>query len=154
MALMQPPDESNKKHRSPLEAILPYTTVVVILAGLYVGWIFYSRSQENRAAQQALEAKQAEKNKRDMDLLYGSGEVKIISFSADKAIVAPGETIDLCYGVLNASSVKIDPPPGETLKPSYRHCMEVAPKKTTTYSLTATANSGEPKTASITVHVK
>ena len=71
-----------------------------------------------------------------VDQIYGSGEIRIPTFLAEPGVLKPGESAHLCYGVVNAVSVKLDPPV-EALKPTYRHCIEIAPKKTTTYTLTA-----------------
>ena len=141
------------KQRSGLRAVLPYTTIAVILAGLYVAWTFYSRNQENRAAADAIEAKKAEERKRVVDQIYGSGEVNFTTFGVDTGVLKRGETTELCYGVVNAKNVKIEPAVGET-KPSYRHCAEIRPTKTTTYTITADDGAGHSKSASLTVTVK
>src|ERR1700685_322483 len=122
--------------RSPLAAVLPYTTVAVVIAALYVAWTFYSRHEANVKAQQELAAKQAEQRQREAQTIFGSGGLSFRTWSADKAAVRPGETAHICYGIVDAKSVKIDPPV-EQLKPSYLHCFEVAPKQTTTYTITA-----------------
>jgi hypothetical protein len=55
--------------------------------------------------------------------------------------------------VVNAVSVKLDPPV-EPLKPTYRHCIEIAPKTTTTYTLTAFNAKGQSKSVSLEVKVR
>jgi hypothetical protein len=153
MTLTQPPNEPEQTQRSSLRAILPYTTIAMIIAALYVAWIFYSRHEANRAATQAIQNKKAEENKQYVSQVYGSGEVKFIAMSADSGVLAPGQTTQLCYGVVNAKSIKIDPPV-EQLKPSSHHCFEVAPKKTTTYTITADDGAGHTKSESLTIQVK
>jgi hypothetical protein len=153
MTLTQPPNEPGPEKRSPLRAILPYTTVAMIIAALYVAWTFYSRYEANRAAVESMQSKKAEENKHFVGEVYGSGEVKFTTMTADSGVLAPGQTTQLCYGVVNAKSVKIDPPV-EQLKPSYRHCFEVAPKKTTTYTITADDGAGHTKSESLTIQVK
>jgi hypothetical protein len=59
----------------------------------------------------------------------------------------------LCYGVVNAKAVKVDPPV-EQLKPSAHHCFEIAPKKTTTYTITADDGAGHTKSEALTIQVK
>ncbi|HZT28924.1 MAG TPA: hypothetical protein VFA33_03505 [Bryobacteraceae bacterium] len=66
--------------------------------------------------------------------------------------IARGEKSLLCYGVENASSVKLTPPP-QVLPPSLSRCLEVAPAKTTTYTLMAAAESGPPVSREVTVSV-
>jgi hypothetical protein len=133
--------------------IFPYTTVAFLVAALYVGWTFYSRHEANRHAQEELDAKQAAARKRVVDQIYGSGEIRIPTFLADSGVIKPGETTHLCYGVVNAVSVKLDPPI-EALKPTYRHCIEIAPKKTTTYTLTAFNAAGKSRSVSLEVRVE
>jgi hypothetical protein len=125
----------------------------MIIAALYVAWTFYSRNESSRTAQEAIQKKRAEENRRVVDQVYGSGEVKFTAMSADSGVLAHGETTQLCYGVVNAKSVKIDPPIAE-LKPSYHHCVEVAPKKTTTYTVTADDGAGHTKSQSLTIQVR
>jgi hypothetical protein len=138
---------------SRLRAILPYTTIAMIIAALYVAWTFYSRHEANRAAVEAIQNKKAEENKRYVGQLYGSGEVKFIAMSADSGVLTRGEKTQLCYGVVNAKAVNVDPPV-EQLKPSYHHCFEIAPKKTTTYTFTADDGAGHTKSESLTIQVK
>ena len=54
---------------------------------------------------------------------------------------------------VNAVSVKLDPPV-EALKPTYRHCIDIAPRKTTTYTLTAVNAAGKSKSVSLEVRVE
>lgn len=124
-----------------------------LVAALYVGWTFYSRHDANRHAQEELDAKQAAARKRVVDQIYGSGEIRIPTFLADNGVLKLGQTTHLCYGVVNAVSVKLDPPV-EALKPTYRHCIEIAPKKTTTYTLTAVNAAGKSKSVSLQIRVE
>ncbi len=153
MSLTDAPKEPERQSGSVLRAILPYTTVALIIAALYVAWTFYSRHESNRRAEEAAEAQRAEANKRVGELIYGSGEIKFTTFGADNGVLKRGETTELCYGVVNAKTVKLDPPV-EQAKPSYHHCLEIAPKRTTTYTITAEDGKGNSKSESITVQVK
>ncbi|MBN9663473.1 MAG: hypothetical protein J0H49_35060 [Acidobacteria bacterium] len=60
----------------------------------------------------------------------------IINFYAYPGAIAEGETTSVCYGVMNAKAVKVDPPVTE-LSPSFNRCFEVSPERTTRYTLTA-----------------
>ena len=108
---------------------------------------------KNPGAEEAIENKRAEDNKRIVEEVYGSGEIKFTDLSADVGVLSPGQTTELCYGVLNAKTVKIDPPVAQ-LKPTYHHCLEIAPKKTTTYTITAENGAGHSKSESLTIQVK
>jgi hypothetical protein len=128
-------------------------TVAVIVVALYVGWTFYSRYERTRRAQEEIDAAHADARKRVVDQIYGSGEVKFTTFGADSGLLKRGESTELCYGVVNATTVKIDPPVGE-VRPSYHHCIEIRPKATTTYTIVAGDAKGNTKSESITVQVK
>jgi hypothetical protein len=146
-----PPPEQPKQ--SPLAAVVPYTTVAVIIAALYVAWTFYSRHEANVKAQQELAARQAEERQREAQRIFGLGGLSFRTWSADKAVVRPGETAHICYGIVDAKTVRIDPPV-EQLKPSYLHCFEVAPKETTTYKITAEDARGHTASEQLTIQVR
>jgi preprotein translocase subunit YajC len=135
-----------------LRRFLPYTTVLVFLAALYAGWTFYSRRQSAAEAERQAQQKQADEDRRVITR-FGGDELKILSFGAAKGEIAPGERVVLCYGVSNAAQVKIEPDV-EPVKPAVSHCLEVFPKKTTTYTLKADDAKGASKRASVTVWVR
>jgi len=81
-----------------------------------------------------------------------SQPVRITQFYATSAATPRGESINLCYGVDNATAVRIEPPV-ESLKPALSRCISVAPAETTTYTLTAEDQSGKRTTQSVTVRV-
>jgi hypothetical protein len=132
--------------------VLPYSTLAVAVAAVYSGWIMYSRFRDARAAEERVE-----KTKRDRAIEQGhwvsnvmGDEVKILSFAADPGVVRPGGSVLLCYGVANASTVKIEPPV-EGVRPAFTRCVETFPRKTTTYTLTAGDRNGKTVSASLTV---
>jgi hypothetical protein len=154
MAITDPsPPPREGAHKSFLSKILPFTTVGVIIAALYVAWTFYSRYQGNKQAMQRIQAEHEVARKRVVDQIYGSGEIRFTTFGADSGLLKRGERTELCYGVVNAKNVKVDPPVGET-KPSYHHCIEIAPEKTTTYTITADDGAGHSKSESLTIRVQ
>ena len=126
----------------------------IILA--YTAFTFWSRWQENqdiaakeKTAQAAAQRDAAEKS---VEVL-GGNEFKIISFYAMPGRIHRGDTVDMCYGVSNARSVKLDPPVANVW-PSVDRCMQVSPKKTTTYTFTADDGKGNTKTAQLTIEVR
>jgi hypothetical protein len=153
MAITDSPTPHAPRRKSPWEAVLPYTTVAVIIAALYVAWTFYSRHESNKRAVERIQAEREAARKRVVDQIYGSGEVRFTTFGADSGVLKRGETTQLCYGVVNAKNVKLDPPV-EQIKPSYHHCLEIAPKKTTTYTLTADDGAGHAKSETLTIRVE
>jgi hypothetical protein len=147
------PNGSEVRKKSRLESILPYTTVAIILVALYVAWVFYSRHERTMRAQAEIDAAREDARKRVVNQIYGSGEIKFTTFGVDSGVLHRGESTQLCYGLVNAASVKIDPPLPD-VKVSYHHCIEIAPKATTTYTITAQNTKGDTKSESITVQVK
>jgi hypothetical protein len=150
-AEQQRPD--SQPPRSALRAILPYTTVLTIIVAVYVAWVMYSRyASDKEAVQKAQESAAAAEQQRNATITQ-HGELTFTTFYASDATVAPGQSTRLCYGVINAKTVKIEPPI-EQLRPTERHCMDISPKKTTTYSITAADDAGRSKTLSLSVKVK
>jgi hypothetical protein len=148
------PKQSKSAKGFDLSSLLPFTTVALVIAAFYVGWTFYSRWQRAKDAQAVEERKRAQSIQRSKQLLFGNGEVKFTIFSASPGHLKPGQSAQLCYGVLNAVKVQIDPPVGEEVKPTVRHCLDIAPKKTTTYTIKASNDKGQEGSTSLTVHVE
>ena len=129
-----------------------FSSVVLLLAGLYVGWIFLSRWQANQALEEKA-AKQRRAQDRQTFELMGGDRFEILGFYADPASIRAGETAELCYSVSNAKSVTLDPP-SEPVWPAFSRCVHVSPHKTTTYTLTAGDAAGHTKSAAIQVEVR
>jgi hypothetical protein len=134
-----------------LRRILPYTSVVMVLAAAYSGWIFYSRRQIAAEAERQLQQKQADEEQKVVEE-FGGDQLKILAFGATIGEVSPGGRVVLCYGVSNATQVKIEPGV-EPIKPALSHCLDVFPKQTTTYTLKAEDANGKSKNASLTIRV-
>ena len=152
MPITDVPGDAPQPPKSIFQKLLPFTTVAMVLAMLYAGWTFYSRHQDSAKMQQEIDDKQQAARKKVVDKVFGSGEILFSNFSVDNGHLKPGETTQLCYGVENAKTLKLDPPV-EPVKPSYHHCLEIAPKKTTTYTLTADDGAGHTKSLSLEVTV-
>ena len=134
-----------------MRKILPFTSVAVLIALLYVGYIFYSRHEEVKQADQEAAQKQAE-DARKVAEMYGGDELKILEFHATAASLRRGETAQLCYSVSNAQTVRIEPDVHE-VPPSYSNCAKIQPKKDTEYTLTITDKKGNTQQAVLTMHV-
>jgi hypothetical protein len=112
--------------------------VALIAAALYAGWVFWSR--------RALPIRTARLPGEDARLAeflktYGGDEVKILSFYAREGRVIEGDKSVICYGVLNAVSVRTEPPL-EGVTPSLNKCVEIAPERNTQYTLVAEGKDG------------
>jgi hypothetical protein len=134
---------------------LVYTGTLVLLVAFYVGWIVFSRWNENRALEQrardAAAKKQQEQDRETVEKMGGS-ELAIQSFYGNAAI-RRGETALLCYGVANAKKVTLEPQ-SNPVWPSYSRCVDVKPTKTTTYTLTASDDAGHSVSQTLTVKVQ
>jgi hypothetical protein len=153
MALTDPGEAPAPNRESILPLLVRITSIGVVIAGLYVAWTFYSRHQRSQEAEQAIQKKQDDQRKSVANQIFGSGEIKFSSFSIATSVLKPGDTTQLCYGV-NATSVKLDPPAPEPLKPSYHHCLDIAPRKTTKYTITASNDKGQSQSQSLTLRVQ
>jgi hypothetical protein len=129
--------------------------VVAVIVIAYTAFVFWSRWQENsdlaakqKAAQASAQRDAAEKSV----AVLGGSDFKIISFYATPGKIQRGDTVDMCYGVSNAKAVKLEPPVANVW-PSVDRCIQVAPKKTTTYTFTADDGKGNAKTAQLTIEV-
>jgi hypothetical protein len=122
------------------------------LALLYAGWTLYSRDQAAAEAERQAQQKQLDENQKTV-ARFGGDRLTILGFNAAKREVPPGGRVVLCYGVSNAMQVKIEPGV-EPIKPALSHCLEVFPKKTTTYKMSAQDSEGNTKSAALTIRVR
>ena len=135
---------------------LLYSSLVVGTALLVVLWILFSRWQENRSIEHRTREestrKQLENDRITLEQLGGK-ELAIQSFYASPGAIQKGESVQLCYGVANAKTVKLEPQPN-AVWPSYARCVSVSPQRTTTYTLTISDASGNTKMQSLQVTVE
>lgn len=78
--------------------------------------------------------------------------VKITQFYAPEPMLPKGTKGNLCYGVEHAARVEMVPPV-EELWPSPVRCFDIAPKKNTSYTLTAIGDDGSKDTKTVEVTV-
>ena len=122
------------------------------MAAMWTGWTLYSRQQSAAEAERQSREKQAAAD-RKLVAEFGGDHLTILGFNAAEKEVSPGGRVLMCYGVSNASAVKIEPGV-EPIKPALQHCLEVFPKKTTEYTLTASDEKGNTKSKSLTIRVR
>jgi hypothetical protein len=148
-------DPTPPEPRSGFRTYLMISTGVLLIAALYVGWIFYSRWHENSAINAKAAAAAAAKQRSDAQRVYqemGGNRFDILNFYANPGRIEPGQSADLCYSVSNAKTVKLEPQ-SQPVWPAFIHCVQVSPSKTTTYTLTAEDAAGHAKSAQVTVQV-
>jgi hypothetical protein len=141
--------------KSVLKNPLVYTSLALLVVAIYVVWIFLSRHLADRAYQERIRSQQAEKQRASDQAAIeqlGGSELAIQMLYATPEI-GRGETAQVCFGVANAKSVTLEPQ-SNPVWPSHNLCVDVKPKKTTTYTLTATGADGKAVTQQVTVAVK
>lgn len=117
--------------------------VPVLLTSLYTGWVFWQRRALTPPPSQAAP---------DPTAAYGTS-VKILEFYTNAKNIGPGEKVLMCYGVVNAKTVQLQPP-AEDVWPSLSRCFQVAPRATTRYTLTAMGADRTTVSQSVEVVVK
>jgi hypothetical protein len=135
---------------------LLYSSLALALVALIVSWILFSRWQDNKQIdRQNAQAKSEKRRENDRTALdqFGGKELDIQSFYASPGAVRRGESVQLCYGVANAKTVKLEPQP-HPVWPSYSRCVDVTPTRTTTYTLTVQDAAGNTKSQAVEVKVQ
>ncbi|PYT82060.1 MAG: hypothetical protein DMG40_07055 [Acidobacteria bacterium] len=148
----QPDPPSNSVLKNPSF----YSKSLLVAVALMVGWIFFSRWWQNRSIEYRLRQERAEKQRADDRAALeqmGGKELAIQTFYATPGEIRRGQSVQLCYGVANAKTVELEPQ-SNPVWPSYTRCVEVAPAKTTTYTLTIRDAAGNSKSQSLTITVR
>ena len=130
----------------------PFKVTLITLAAAvaYVGWVFLNRYWDAEGERERL--RRQKEASRALPSELSTAELKILQFYATPPEVAAGQQVLVCYGVINAASVRIDPG-NHMLTSSLSRCIQVAPKKTTLFTLTAGDAKGQRQTASVEVRV-
>ena len=82
-----------------------------------------------------------------------SAPVKITRFEPEQHLIPRGLTDRLCYSVENAERLAIDPPVSDVPYPADAHCLEVSPRRSTAYTLTAWSADGNSVTRTAEIKV-
>ena len=151
----QPP-QTQAKTKTVFKNPLLYSSILVGIVLLIVGWILFSRWQQNLAIERHSREERSEKQ-REQDRValeqLGGKELAIQSFYASPGAIHKGDSVQLCYGVANAKTVKLEPQ-SNPVWPSYARCVSVSPTKSTTYTLTISDAAGNVQTQSLEVKVQ
>ncbi len=136
----------------------PYLYSGILFLGVfaYVCFLMFSRHESSRAYQRR-NAEKAAQQQREQDRAVieqlGGNELAIRTLYVSPSVIHRGETAQLCYDVDNAATVTVDPPAGQVW-PSHTRCLDLAPKNTTTYTLTITDASGKSASRAIELKVR
>jgi hypothetical protein len=150
------PVQSDPQKKSVFKNLFLYSGAALALTALVVVWILFSRWQENRGIEKrAKEERTQKRQEQDRAALeqLGGKELAIQNFYASPGEIRRGESVQLCYGVANAKTVKLEPQPNPVW-PSYSRCVDVTPTKSTTYTLTVADAAGNTRTQSLEVKVR
>jgi hypothetical protein len=147
--------ENQPPQRSIFKNPLIYSSLLILIVAVYVGWILLSRHQATRAyeerAQRVQAKKQRESDQAAIEQLGGSDLAIQMLYATPR--IHRGETAQVCYGVANAKSVTLEPQSSKVW-PSHNLCVDVKPVKTTTYTLDAIGADGRNVSQQVTVEVR
>jgi len=129
------------------------SVVTFLLAGLYIGWVFYSRWEANHAIADKATEKQRAQDQQTFEMM-GGARFDILGYTAYPATIQAGEKSSLCYSVSNAKAMNIEPKTEEPVWPAFSRCVHVSPRKTTKYTLTIDDGAGHTKNATVEVNVQ
>jgi hypothetical protein len=149
-----PPDSSGQRleNRGGSRARLAICAIAFTIALVYVGGVFYTRRQQDRELAAQAAARQREMDQEAVQFM-GGDRFEILNFYANPQAIRRGEDAELCYGVSHAKTVTLTPAVG-AVWPAFSRCLQVAPQKTTSFTLTAVSSSGEAKTATAKIEVR
>ncbi len=90
---------------------------------------------------------------RELKITAGAARVRIVNVNVSALEVTPGDLVSICYTVDHARSVTVDP-----IKhrggANAKGCATDEPRKSTTYTITATGAGGDTDQEHVTVRVK
>jgi hypothetical protein len=120
-----------------MRPVLLSLRVGTLIAVLYLSWVFLGRLTRQAVPadpkQEAADAAFAR--------TYLGSDVKIIHFYAREASVVEGGTTVICYGVVNAVTVRTEPPLAG-VGPAISRCVEAPGERATRYTLIAEGKDG------------
>jgi len=150
--LAQPDPQTKSLFKNPFL----YSWAALVIVAIAVVWTLFSRWQENRSIENRTKEekshKQQEQDRAAIDQ-FGGKELAIQNFYATPGAIRRGETVQLCYGVANAKTVKLEPQ-SNPVWPSYSRCVDVTPTQSTIYTLTIADAAGNTRTQTLEVKVR
>lgn len=127
-----------------------YTSVLALGALVYLGWISVRRSADRPVT--TSQNRRVAGHQAELDRIYGGADLKILQFYAREGSLVEGSDTTLCYGVVNARAVRLEPAV-QSIAPSINRCITVAPERETRYTLTAEGSDGRTVSESLVVKV-
>jgi hypothetical protein len=134
-----------------------YSGIVGVGILVYVSFVMRSRYESNRSYERRNAAKAAEQQRQEdraaIEQLGGT-ELAVRALYVSPKSIHRGQTAQLCYDVANAKTVTLDPPASGAVWPSHNRCVDISPKKTTTYTLTIGDASGKSTSQTVDLQVR
>jgi hypothetical protein len=137
-----------EEHSMPWRIFL----VLVAIAGAYLAYTFLARARQPVKGP-GIEAKAKETKQGEIDKIYGGSDLRILQFYSPSNGLIEGEQTTLCYGVINARSVRMEPPV-DGVGVSLNRCVAISPQRETTYKLIAEGADGKTVSQSVTVSTR
>jgi hypothetical protein len=147
--------ETPPPQKSPLKNPFLYSSLVIIGVILYVSYVLYARHESSKEYERKTKEHQVEQRREEDRLAVeqlGGSELAIRGLYVSPRSIHAGESAQLCYDVANAKTVTLDPPAGEVW-PSHSRCLNISPRKTTTYTLTIKDAAGKTVSQSVELPV-
>jgi hypothetical protein len=123
------------------------------LAVLYVGWTLLGRYLTDARWKQRMHASAGTAREAEFQRTYSGSNLQILQFYARDGVLLEGQSTVICYGVLNARAVRVEPPIAN-LSPSLNRCIEAAPDRDTRYTLIAESAGGQTVSSSFQIAVR
>jgi len=139
-----------------LKKLLVYGVIGVVVVVIYLVYLVISRHQAAREFERRDAEIQRQQHRAEDELTLqqlGGPGFGIRALYANPPVIRRGESAQVCYDVVNAKTVSLDPPVAEVW-PSHTRCFGVSPKRTTTYTLTVTDATGKTATNDVQVQVR
>jgi hypothetical protein len=147
--------EPSTSPKSPFKNPFLYSSLLIFAVILYVSYVLYARYQSSREYERQTKQRQSEERREEDRLAVeqlGGSELAIRGLYVSPRAIHRGETAQLCYDVANAKTITLDPPAGEVW-PSHSRCLNISPRKTTTYTLTIKDAAGKAVSQSVELPV-
>jgi len=141
--------------KSPFKNPFLYSSLLIFAVILCVSYILFTRYESSREYERHTRERLSEQRREDDRLAVeqlGGSELAIRGLYVSPRTIHPGESAQLCYDVANAKTVTLDPPAGEVW-PSHSRCLNISPRKTTTYTLTIKDAAGKTVSQSVELPV-
>jgi hypothetical protein len=123
--------------------------LAVIVPLAYLAWVSAGRRNLPSAPKASPDPELASRQA-GIDSTYGESDLRILMFYSPAGDLMEGDRATICYGVLNAASVRIEPPL-DGVGVSVNRCVAAAPSEDTRYTLIATGKDGSVASESFVI---